>query len=346
MKVLLVKMSSFGDVLHTLPALEDLYRAKGIQVDWAVEPSFSQIANLSKAVRCTIDVPLRAMRKQAFTAIKTGQLSRTLKALRAQQYDMVLDAQGLIKSACISLVAHGKRYGFNKNSIREPLASRFYHTSFEVSRTLHAVARTRELFAQTFGYDYHGMPLDYGIDVTQLPKVEVPQNALLFLHGTTWETKHWPEHFWHQLTHKAATAGYKVLLPWGNASEHQRALRIAEQSDNSVVLPKMSLMELAGLMLNVKAAVAVDTGLGHLCAALDVPCFSIYGPTDPMRTGTYGNYQTHLASTKSCAPCLKRSCQLKGTFVTKPPCFESVDAQRVWLSLQGVLQPNIKVATI
>lgn len=337
MKVLLVKMSSFGDVLHTLPAIEDAHRAKGLTFDWAIEPPFAAMAKLHPAVDHIVEVPLRGMRKALWVNLQSGEIKKTIHNLRQTAYDLVLDAQGLVKSAIVSRLARGKRVGFDKQSIREPFASRFYHQKIQVDKTLHAVERTRALFAKAFDYDYKSLPLDYGIDLKLLPNVDVPDNAVLFLHGTTWETKHYPVEYWQQLGMMAVNEGYTVLLPWGSDSEKQRAIEIQKSASNIDVLPKMSLLELAGLMTKVLGAIAVDTGLGHLASALAVPCVSLYGPTDPMRTGTHGLNQVHQYSTKSCAPCLKRTCQQKGDFRINPPCFESVNPNVVWPEFKTLL---------
>ncbi len=341
MKVLLIKMSSFGDVLHTLPAIQDAFRAKQITFDWAIEPSFSDMASLNMAVKEVIPVPLRYWRKNMWSSLKSGDVKRTLSRLRSKRYDLVIDAQGLLKSALVGAVTKGQRVGYNKHSIREPLASSFYHRKVEVSRHLHAVERTRALFADIFGYQYQTLPLDYGIDPSLLPKKAAPSESLLFLHGTTWDTKHWPQTYWQQLTEKAAKQGYTVLLPWGSEAERKRALAIKESCTlipQPQVLPKMSLLELAGLMLSVDGVVAVDTGLGHLASALGVTCLSLYGSTDPKRTGTHGLNQAHLQAIKSCAPCLKRTCQLEGSFEVNPPCFLDIHPQRVWSFLQPMLE--------
>ena len=116
------------------------------------------------------------------------------------------------------------------------------------------------------------------------------------MHGTTRADKYWPEDYWIQLAKKLIADGFRVSLPWGNEEEHLRAERIAVAT-GAEVLPKLKLTELAALIANAKAVIAVDTGLGHLTAALDVPCISLYGPTSPLKVGAYGKGQKHLVAT-------------------------------------------------
>src|SRR5690606_30509608 len=133
---------------------------------------------------------------------------------------------------------------------------------------------------------------DYGIDVSRLPEVSVPEESFaVFCHGTTWETKLWPEAYWRELTENESQKGLKVLLPWGNDEEKARAERIAAGLPGVEVLPRMSLWQVARLLERAKVVVTVDTGLGHLTAAVGTAAVALYGPTNPTLTGSYGRNQ-------------------------------------------------------
>jgi heptosyltransferase-1 len=161
---------------------------------------------------------------------------------------------------------------------------------------MHAVERTRALFALALGYPLRATTGDYGLrDSFPATAAELPP-GLLFFHGTARDEKLWPEAHWVELAALAAESGYRVWLPWGNAKERDRAQRIAAVSVAAEVLPALSLRELAGMLCQVAGAVAVDTGLGHLAAALDVPTVSLYGPTSTKLIGAYGRNQLHLES--------------------------------------------------
>jgi len=165
MRVLLIKTSSLGDVLHTLPALTDAAEAiPGIRFDWVVEEAFAEIPEWHPAVGRMIQVAIRRWRKAPLKAILSGEWTTFRRQLRAREYDLVLDAQGLIKSALLSRMAKGRVVGLDKNSAREPLASRFYQQGFPVERGEHAIVRLRKLFAKALDYELPTSALDYGIN--------------------------------------------------------------------------------------------------------------------------------------------------------------------------------------
>ena len=347
MRVLLVKTSSLGDVIHALPALTDAARAiPGITFDWVVEEGFAEIPTWHPAVGKVIPVAIRRWRKNIWQTIKSGEWRRFKQSLRAEKYDLVIDAQGLVKSAWLTRYVNAPVAGLDKNSAREPLASRFYQRRLAVARGQHAVERLRQLFAVALGYELPKGLGDYGLDVERL--IELPRNKpyVLFLHGTTWDTKHWPEVYWRDLALRMADKGVEVRLPWGNPAEKARAERIANGLSNAVVLPKLNLAGVARVLASASACVAVDTGLGHLAAALDVPTISLFGPTNPGLTGAYGKVQIHLASDFPCAPCLQKKCTYQPTaqdqqrFDLKnewPLCFTRLNPERVASRLSTLL---------
>lgn len=340
MRVLIVKTTSLGDIIHTLPALTDAGLAiPHIEFDWVVEQPFSEIPALHPLVKRIIPVKVRQWRANPIHAIKTGEWQDFYRAIRAVHYDLVIDAQGLVKSALLTRLAKGIRAGLNFGSAWEPLASLFYQKRYAVNPQQHAVTRVRQLFAVALHYPVPSTVADYGLDKSRLAlPASFYGNYLVFLHGTTWPTKHWPEVYWQQLARNAVEAGYQVVLPWGNESEQQRAEAIANNLLNVHVLPKMALQQLAGMIAHAKAVVAVDTGLGHLAAALAVPTISLYGPTDPNLTGTVGANQIHLAAQFECAPCLQRGCSYKLAASVEPACFTAISPERVWQALNPLLQ--------
>ena len=174
------------------------------------------------------------------------------------------------------------------------------------------------------------------------------KKQLLFLHGTTWATKHWPEPYWRHLAHIATEAGYKVLVPWGDNREKQRAEFIAKGNERIKVLDKQSLSSLAQHINNSSGVIAVDTGLGHLAAALAKPTVSLYGSTNPGLSGTFGENQLHLNSNFNCAPCVKKVCTYSGPgimdefsgqqFAVTPPCFSAHKPEQVWQRFEKLIQ--------
>ncbi|MBW9350253.1 lipopolysaccharide heptosyltransferase RfaC [Citrobacter werkmanii] len=294
MRVLIVKTSSMGDVLHTLPALTDAQQAiPDIHFDWVVEEGFAQIPSWHSAVDRVIPVAIRRWRKAWFSAPIKAERKAFRDAVRLQQYDAIIDAQGLVKSAAlVTRLAHGIKHGMDWSTAREPLASLFYNRKHHIARQQHAVERTRELFAKSLGYTKPQSQGDYAIAQHFLTEVnaDTAQYAV-FLHATTRDDKHWPEANWRELIGLLNNAGIRIKLPWGAAHEEARAKRLAEGFTYVDVLPRMSLEEVARVLAGAKFVVSVDTGLSHLTAALDRPNITLYGPTDPGLIGGYGKNQ-------------------------------------------------------
>jgi len=334
MRVLLIKTSSLGDVLHTLPALTDAAEAiPGIRFDWVVEEAFAEIPEWHPAVDRMIQVAIRRWRKAPLKAILSGEWTAFRRQLRAREYDLVLDAQGLIKSALLSQMSRGRIVGLDKNSAREPLASRFYQQGFSVERGEHAIIRLRKLFARALDYELPASAPDYGINRVD-PEEDEATPSILFVHGTTWATKHWPDQYWVELAGIVNSAGYKVLLPWGSAGERARAEWIAVDHD-AEILPRGSLDLLSRRIQQAAGAICVDSGIAHLVAAMDIPSVTIYGATSAHLTGTMGNHQLHVEARFDCAPCLSRECDFRGASDVRPACYQSVPPNDVWQKLQS-----------
>ena len=336
MRVLIIKTSSLGDVLHTLPAVTDAARHKpGIRFDWVVEEAFAEVPGWHAVVDDVIPVALRRWKHRPLHVLYAGEPQAAVRHLRSRHYDLIIDAQGLIKSALIARFARGPRSGLDRDSAREPVAARSYDYTFAIARNQHAVQRVRQLFAAALDYPLSDAPPDYGI------KQHFPQRArepyLVFLHGTTWPTKHWPDDYWVQLASMAAASGLPVKIPWGNAIEQQRAQQIAAVADAIEVLPRMQLGELAAVIAAAGAVVGVDTGLVHLAAALGTPCITLYGSTDPGLIGTQGESQLHLRTQFPCAPCQQRKCSYPDEAEVFPACYSTLDPDRVWKELQLTL---------
>lgn len=299
MRVLIVKTSSMGDVLHTLPALTDAALAiPGIRFDWVVEEGFAQIPTWHAAVDRVIPVAIRRWRKAWFSAAIRQERQAFREQLQHVQYDAVIDAQGLVKSAAlVTRLARGVKHGMDWQTAREPLASLFYNRRHHIAKQQHAVERTRELFAKSLGYHKPQTQGDYAIAQHFLKNSDEKQPPyVVFLHATTRDDKHWPESHWRTLLERMQATGLHIKLPWGAEHERQRAERIATGLDYVEVLPKLSLAEVAATLAGAQAVVSVDTGLSHLTAALDRPNITLFGPTDPGLIGGYGKNQQQMVS--------------------------------------------------
>lgn len=297
--VLIIKTSSMGDVLHTLPALTDAMNLMpGIKFDWVVEENFTQIPTWHPAVVRVFPIAIRRWRKNWFSKQNRLQRQQFYQQLQQRQYDAVIDAQGLLKSAVlIARKARGIRHGLDWQSAREPLASLFYNEHHRVAKNQHAVERIRQLFAQSLGYKCPNGVGNYAIANQVVQRlIDKSANYLVFLHSTTRANKHWPEQHWRALLLMMKSLGLQVKLPWGTPEEHARAIRLASGLSYVSVMDKLTLSEVAELLADSQGVVSVDTGLSHLTAALDKPNITLYGPTDPGLIGGYGKHQLSLLS--------------------------------------------------
>jgi heptosyltransferase-1 len=287
-RVLLVKTSSLGDVVHNLPVVSDLSaNLPAAQIDWAVEETFDAIPRLHPGVRRVIPVAIRRWRKQWMTRKVRDEVAAFLTRLREEPYDAIIDTQGLLKSAVIARAARGKRYGLDWKSSREPLFA-FYHRTFRVPWVAHAVERNRALASHVLAYAPPPR-VDYGIGSSQGVRFPwMPEKYALFLHSTSAIEKLWDEQDWIALGRALGGRGVAPVLPWGNADERVRSERLARFIPGAVVPPWLTLSELSGVLAGARYAVGVDTGLTHLAGALGVPTVGIYRATEPAKTGLYG----------------------------------------------------------
>ena len=177
---------------------------------------------------------------------------------------------------------------------------------------------------------------DFGIDRARLtqPTFDLPERYVMFIHNASWVTKLWPEVYWQQLIQLATQAGLTILLPAGNDEELARSERLAKNQATVIALPRLPLSEVAYLLAHAKGVVAVDTGLSHLSAALNIPTVTLYGATDSGLIGATGEHQEHLQATFACAPCYRHQCNFPGVSSVKPACFEQLNPLKVWQALE------------
>ncbi|TXT39120.1 MAG: heptosyltransferase I [Comamonadaceae bacterium] len=301
MKILIVKLSSLGDVVHAMPAVQDIVREHpGAQIDWVVERGFVPLVRRCKGVRRVIAADLRQWRKSLFSA-ETRRAWALFKAeLQQERYDAVIDLQGLSKSALVSWLARlsrdGKRYG---------LANQTEGSSFEaparwvadVALTLpahsHAVTRSRELVANAL---HHTLPfhMDFGL-VAHAEQAQAAIKNVAFrrglrgmvalVHGTSRADKEWPLEHWRELAQRLNAAGFGVALPHGSPAEEQMAQLIAHELEHAQVWPSLTLDALTDALATCVGVIGVDSGLSHIAVALDLPHVQLYNFDTAWRTG-------------------------------------------------------------
>ncbi|HEU4708562.1 MAG TPA: lipopolysaccharide heptosyltransferase I [Methylophilaceae bacterium] len=292
MRLLIVKTSSLGDVIHNLPIVADIHsHFPDMRIDWLVEESFADIPRLHPGVDSVITVAARRWRKNLRSAKTWSEIADCRSALRNNGYDLVLDTQGLVKSAFFARFANAPIHGGDQTAARERLAAFFYQYRHTVAWGQHAVLRNRQLAALALGYSLPISGPDYGLHLGLEKSDQQAFNSanpyVMGLHGTSQEAKLWPTENWIALGSELTARSTSLILPWGNESEYQRAQTIAASVPLAMVLPKLSIKELISVFAGARAAVGVDTGLSHLAVALRLPTIAIYTNTDPSLTGVY-----------------------------------------------------------
>ena len=330
MRVLIVRLSSFGDVVHTFPAVTDLATARpDINIDWLVDESFGEIARLHPAIGEVIGFAERRNRwpPRRWPAYINAR-PQLRKKLRDRRYDLVVDLQGLMKSAIVARLAAAPVTGYDPKSIREPMASRIYGRKISIAKNLHAVERNRALLAAATGYDIGAAAGAFGIAIDNPQTLaSLTEPYCLFLHSASWPSKLWSEDNWRALVTHLAAGQINVVLPWGNDKEKERAERIAAENSRVLVMPhRLEGTELAAAIGGARCVIGLDTGLMHLATALGVPGIWLFGPTDPGLTGPYGPSQTIVPSTNPHAPCRTRDCAHGPEGRT---CMDMIDLKRV-----------------
>lgn len=287
-RILFVKTSSLGDVIHHCPAVSDAARAiAGAEIDWMVEEAFAAIPAMHPNVRRVIPVAVRRWRGSLLSRSAWSEIGRLRSALQAGRYDAVIDTQGLIKSAVLASLARGTKHGMDRASLREPLAAMLYDVRHAVPRAQHAVDRNRQLCAAALGYAANGA-CDYALRASGPAPIDIAGPYAILISLTSWTEKLWPETHWSQLGRSLRERGIRCVLPWGDEPEKARSESIAREIPDALVPRRLSIEQLAALIRGARCAAGVDTGLTHLCAALGVPTVGIFCASDPALTGLHG----------------------------------------------------------
>ena len=298
--ILLVRVSSLGDVLHNLPMVADILRHHpDARIDWVVEEGYVSLVRLNAHVRTIIPFALRRWRKSLTAKATRLEIAAFVRALRAERYDYVFDTQGLLKTGVIMgaarLAPGGRKVGLANGSEGSGYegVSRLFHTdSIALDPRTHAVARGRLVAAAALGYTLDAPP-DFGLpgplretDQAPRPSWMPAQPYAVFFHATARAGKLWPEPNW--IATGLALAPMPVLLAWGSAKERIAAERIAAGLPNAIVLPQLSMMDALALARNAALAIGVDTGLTHIAAAFVRPTIELY--CDSPKWKTEGNW--------------------------------------------------------
>jgi heptosyltransferase-1 len=299
--ILFIKTSSLGDVIHQMPAVTEARRHfPDAHFSWVVEEAFAPLLALHPAVNEVIPVATRRWRREPLKRATWHEFRHMRAVLRARRYDVIVDTQGLARSALIAWFARGLRHGYDKASVRERFAARFYDVHHAVPRDRHAVARNSALTALALGYMPDG-PIDYGLDRREIADAVVSPYAIA-LHATAQERKQWPEQNWIELGQLLASRTPRLLFPWGNEAERARSERIVAQLPHGRVPDRRPIDAMARLVAGASFVVGVDTGLVHLAAAMEVPLTAIFTGSTPALTGPVGAGDIQIVGGKDVIP--------------------------------------------
>lgn len=325
-KILIVRVSSLGDVVHNMPAIADIHRrCPDAQIDWLVEENFCELVELVRGVRRAIPLSLRRWRRHFLSPSSWREMGALRRALAAEKYDLVIDCQGLIKTAWAASWTNGPLVGLGNRTDGagyEWPARFFYDRRIPITPHTHVVERTRQLVAAALddvatdqsSSALLAMPaaalspspssspspspshdtIDFGLDTARASMalsragLNLPVPYVVFVHATSRADKQWPAAHWIALGQALVNRGISLVLPWGSDAERATSEKLAREFGAAAfVPPKMSLPAVVGMIDGAAATVGVDTGLVHIAAALKRPTIELYNFATAWRTGGY-----------------------------------------------------------
>jgi len=334
-KILIVKLSAFGDIIHALPALDDLLaRPEVEEVHWLVDRRYAFVTEIFPPQVKVHQVALRGKNpiKSAWSAIRS---------LKNEHFDAVLDLQGLMKSAIIASLVHARVYGMDANHLREKL-SRFLLQPVEFhADERHVVQQYRKVAAAPFGDTVSAIA--YAAPHISNPASSEQPVEILFEHwnikaqkyvwlhlGGGWATKQLPPNIWQQLAEGLIKSGLTPVLGWGSAEEQKLAKKVKKRVPNAIWPEnQLNMAGLCGILSHAAAVVGPDTGVIHLAAALGAPTVSFWGPSASWRSAPLGENHRHIESNPACGPCFKRDCN---AFI----CMDMIQADAILSAIHDV----------
>jgi len=321
MRVLIIKLTSMGDLMHALPALTDAAKQiPNIEFDWVVDENFSEVPLWHPKVKSVITTNHRSWKKNIFSTSLINELKSIKSTLNNTNYHAVIDMQNNLKSAAVSFLVKDSVHGLDKGSAREYPSHLAYKFKYKVSKENHAITRQRQLLALSLNYEFDTKDIDYGIqnDNFERPNLELPNKYLFLVHNASWPTKMWSISRWQELIQLINGEGYMAILPSGSKEEFKRAQEIASISTDALAIPAQSLNRTAYIIENAAGCICSDTGLAHLSALLGKPSVTLYSVTDEKLIGTRGNNQAHIISSDS--------------------KMDSISSQRAWEELKLLIE--------
>jgi heptosyltransferase-1 len=294
-KVLVIKLTSLGDIVHLYPAIYDLkQKINDISIDWVVDKNFEELIEINNLVDNVISIPLRKWKHNLISIIPN--ILNWKNQLKEKDYDYIIDAQGLIKS---SIISRGTVFGFDRFSVKEKLSCLFYDKKINIPNDVLAISKNRKLFQEIFNYKINLNEINFGINTSDLISKndqvnyysKLSNKYVIFFHATSRDSKKYDINSWKILAeYLINNYRYNIVLPYGNNKELLEAKKIKEIINHkNVMVPEkiLSYKDLSVLISNSNFVFGVDTGLVHLANALNKPLIAIYVDTNPKNTGVF-----------------------------------------------------------
>jgi heptosyltransferase-1 len=349
LRVLIIKASALGDVIHALPVLDYLHQVvPGVEIDWVVEEPFLEVLAGNPLLHAVHLVRTKIWRKHPFASATWREIGALKKTLRQRNYDMVFDIQGNLKSGLVCwLTGAPQRIGFIREEVRERLNLLFTTRRVPLRKIdYHVTEKYLRLVSVPFGRDYRELELSSSIvtspgdDADAEALLATLSDGLVFLFhcGTTWQTKLWARDSWIELGRRVLQdfPEVSILLSWGNPAERAVVVEIARAiGPGARVIDRYPLKALAAIMKKVDLVLAGDTGPVHIAAAVGTPTISLYRATNGRLTGPRGERHLILQSPMHCTKCARKQCD------KDKACSESIKVETVLAGIDRLLsQPG------
>ena len=345
MRVLIVKTSALGDVIHALPVIDYLRQVvPDVEIDWVVEDRCRQILVGHPGISYLHVIHTRKWKKHPFSRETWREIREFRDILRQRNYELVFDIQGNLKSGLLSwLSGAGDRIGFTGDALQE--SANLFFTTRQVplrKNDYHVTDRALRVVSAPFGKDYREFTLSSFIPIstedaataTVLLSTLADGLVFLFQHGTTWSTKLWHDEGWIELGRRlhAEYPNSSVLINWGSEEEKERAEKIARSVGGDIrPLPWMTIGELVALIGKVDMVIGGDSGPVHMAAAVGTPTVSFFRASDPRRNGPRGDHHVIIQSPLHCRVCQRKECD------RDRQCRESITVEALLKGVESVL---------
>ncbi|OIP98567.1 MAG: hypothetical protein AUK35_10840 [Zetaproteobacteria bacterium CG2_30_46_52] len=309
MKVLIVKLSAFGDIIHSLPALDDVLARPGVsEVHWLVDVRYQFVTEVFPPQVRVHTIDLKGKNR-------LSEVWRVVKALRAEKFDVALDLQGLMKSALLARLICSKVFGIDQKYMKEKPASWMQQAVSFDKFEQHVVQQYKKVAAGPWLQDspavmaYQAPTIHQTFSDEAVNALLVPNKPLVVLNlGGAWETKVLPNSTWLAVAKGAVAKGYQVVWSWGSTAEFEKALNLNEHNIGLVLPKRFEMNGLCSLLQQAAFVVAADTGVLHLASALGAPTISFWGASAAWRSSPLAASDIQVQSNPACGPCFKRTC--------------------------------------